>query len=71
LKSIPNLWKSHGVDIQSEVRFPVRNFKTQLMAQKMDGSQIGSLVFYHKKKGQMTFEWSMKYNVENISSRAI
>ncbi len=41
------------------------------MAQKMDGSQIGSLVFYHKKKGQMTFEWSMKYNVENISSRAI
>jgi len=42
------------------------------MAQKMDGSQIDSLLFSSlKKKGQTTFEWSMKYNVENISSRAL
>jgi hypothetical protein len=40
------------------------------MAQKMDGRQIYGF-FSLKNEGQMTFEWSMKYNVENISSRAL
>jgi hypothetical protein len=44
------------------------------MIKRRGGSQIENLILDHKPleiKGQMSFDWSMLYNIEKIFSKAI